>query len=302
MPKILVSDSIDESGLAILRERAEVTFDPEIKPEPLVTAVGGYDALVVRSRTKVTAQVIGAGEQLRVIGRAGVGLDTIDVAAAKARGITVLNSPFAASVAVAELTLGLMLALARRIPLADAGLKRGDWLKKQLVGDELCGKTLAVVGIGNIGTAVVERARAFGMRAIAVDPYLTPDQIRQRGAEPVALDVALAEADYLTLHAPLASDTQGLLGREQLAKMKDGARLICAARGGLVDEDALADALDSGKLAGAGLDVFANEPPGLTRLVQHPQVIGTPHVGAMTREAQEKAAVDIARKVLDALQ
>jgi len=298
---ILVADTIFSAGLDLLHGSADVTYSPEITAADLVKNIAPFEGLIVRSRTKVTADVIQAARKLRVIGRAGVGLDTIDREAARARGISVLNTPMAPTVAVAELTLGLMLALARSITTADAAMKRGEWIKKDLMGGELFGNTLGVIGIGRIGTAVVERARAFGMNAIAADPYRTPEEIHWRGAEAVGLEQVLAQADYLTIHTPLTPDTRGLLGREQIARMKEGAYLICTARGGLVDEEALADALEAGRLAGAALDVFAVEPPSLTRLVGNPKVICTPHIGAMTREAQQKAAVDIARQVLEAL-
>lgn len=301
-PNILVADAIARAGLELLKHQANVTYKPDITTETLKACIARYDALIVRSRTRVTADLIEAAEKLRVIGRAGVGLDTIDVKAARSRGIIVLNTPLASTVAVAELTLGLMLALARAILTADINMKQGKWLKTQLIGSELHAKTLGVIGLGRIGTAVAERARAFGMKILAVDPYLTSAQIRQRGAEPANLNQMLAQADFVTIHVPLTDDTRALLGPEEIARMKEGARLVCCARGSIVDEEALADALDSGHLAGAALDVFATEPPGFTRLVQHPNVIATPHIGAMTCEAQEKAALDIAEQVLKILQ
>ncbi|MFQ5575713.1 MAG: hydroxyacid dehydrogenase [Anaerolineae bacterium] len=301
LPKILVADAIAPAGVTLLAQTADVTYRPEITPDALRECIADYHGLIVRSRTRVTADLIRVARRLRAIGRAGVGLDTIDLKAARNRGIIVLNTPFASTVAVAELTIGLMLALARTITTADAGMKQGDWLKKQLVGNELFGKTVGIIGIGRIGTAVVERAKAFGMKAVAVDPYLTSSQILQHGAEPVTMKRVLAEADYLSVHTPLTADTRKLLGPAEIDRMKEGARLICCARGRIVDETALADALDSGKLAGAALDVFATEPPGFSRLVQHPRVIATPHIGAMTREAQEKAATDIAEQMLKIL-
>ena len=301
-PEILVADSIFGAGLELLETAANVTYAPDISPEALLDAVPPYHALVVRSRTKVTAQVIEAGRNLRVIGRAGVGLDTVDREAAKARGLTVLNTPEAPTVAVAELTLGLMLCLARGIAIADAGMKGGEWLKQKLLGGELFGNTLGVIGVGRIGSAVVERARAFGMNPIGSDPFRTAEEIHWRGAEPMSFERVLSDSDFLTVHTPLTPDTRGMIGREQLSRMKPGAFLICTARGGIVHEDALADALETGNLAGAALDVYAVEPPGRSRLVSNPKVICTPHIGAMTREAQQKAAVDIARQVLLALE
>ncbi len=298
-PKILVADTIAPAGVELLKQSAAVIYKPDITAETLEATIAQYDGLIVRSRTRVTAKLIHLAQKLRVIGRAGAGLDTIDVKTARSCGIKVFNTPLASTVAVAELTLGLMLALARAIPTANAHMKQGRWPKKQLMGSELSGKTLGVIGLGHIGTSVTERAKVFGMRVIALDPYLASDCIRQRGATPTDMDLMLAEADYLTIHVPLTDDTRSLLGAAEIARMKDGACLICCARGFIVDENALVEALDSGKLAGAALDVFAIEPPGATRLVQHPKVIATPHIGAMTREAQEKAALDIARQVLN---
>ncbi len=300
-PTVLVADAIAPAGVDRLEQSARVLYQPDISPEALKKTIARCDALIVRSRTRVTADLIFAAPKLRVIGRAGVGLDTIDTDAARSRGIPVVNTPLASTVAVAELTLGLMLALARRIPEADAGMKRGEWLKRYLMGGELSGKTLGIIGLGRIGMAVAQRAAAFGMRLIAFDPYLSARQIEERGAEAVNLARLLQESDYVSLHVPLTDDTYGLLGAPQLAQMKTGANLVCCARGKIIREDALADALDAGKLAGAALDVFAVEPPGYSRLAQHPKVIATPHIGAMTREAQEKAALEIVEQVLAVL-
>ncbi|HEY85602.1 MAG TPA: hydroxyacid dehydrogenase [Chloroflexi bacterium] len=300
-PNVLVADAIAPAGVERLEQSARVAYQPDISPETLKKTIARYDALIVRSRTRVTADLIFAAPKLRVIGRVGVGLDTIATDAAWSRGIPIVNSPSASTVAVAELTLGLMLSLARRIPEADAGMKRGEWLKRSLMGSELSGKTMGIIGLGRIGMAVAQRAAAFGMRLIAFDPYLSSGQINERGAEAANLARLLQESDYLSLHVPLTDDTYGLLGARELAQMKNGANLICCARGKIIDENALADALDAGKLAGAALDVFAVEPPGYSRLVQHPKVIATPHIGAMTREAQEKAALEIVEQVLAVL-
>ncbi|HEY4667316.1 MAG TPA: hydroxyacid dehydrogenase, partial [Anaerolineales bacterium] len=260
------------------------------------------DALIVRGRTKVTAEVIrSAGPRLKVVGRAGVGVDNIDLEAARARGLTVVNAPEAATVAVAELTLGMMLALARQIPLADAGMRRAEWSKSELHGSELSGKTLGIIGVGRIGAAVASRAAAFGMRVLGHDPLLSDSELQRRGTEPFSFDGLLRESDYICLHLPLTSETRGLIGRETLKKVKPGARLISAARGGIVDEAAVLEALEAGQLAGVALDVFAEEPPGELPLRQHPNVVLTPHIGAQTREAQSNAAKDIASEVLAAL-
>jgi len=299
--RILVSDGLADDGLALLRSAGEVTLDPKISAAELLAVIPEYHALVVRSRTKVTAQVVQAGKHLEVIGRAGVGVDNIDVAAALAQGITVVNSPLAASVAVAEHTLGLMLALARMIPAADASLKQGHWEKSAFMGSELSGKTLGLIGIGRIGALVAERAIAFGMSVLAYDPYLTPAQIRERRAEPATFDEVLARSDTISLHLPLTRETQKLIGSAQIAQMKKGARLIGAARGGVIDEDALRAALDAGALAGAALDVFAFEPPPPDGIAAHPKVIATPHIGAQTLEAQARAGLSIAEEVIAVL-
>ena len=299
--RIFVSDGLAPEGLALLKTAGEVTADNKITAEALAAVLPEYDALVVRSRTKVNAALLAAGPKLKVIGRAGVGVDNIDVAAAVAQGVVVVNSPMAASVSVAEHTLGLLLALARQIPAADAVLKQGKWEKSSFMGVELAGKTLGLLGLGRIGALVTNRAAAFGMAVTAYDPNLTPDQIRERGAEPADFNTVLAAADYLSLHLPLTRETTGLLGADQFALMKKGARLVCAARGGVVDEAALRAALDSGQLAGAALDVFAQEPPAPGSIATHPKVIATPHVGAQTHEAQNRAGLAIAEEVLAVL-
>ncbi|HJW84261.1 MAG TPA: hydroxyacid dehydrogenase [Anaerolineae bacterium] len=300
--RILVSDGLSEAGINLLRMVGEVTLSPKITAAELLAALPEYHALVVRSRTKVTAPVIAAGARLRVIGRAGVGVDNIDVAAAVARGITVVNSPLAASVAVAELTLGLMLALARQIVAADASLKQDRWEKSAFMGSELYGKTLGLIGLGRIGAEVARRAIAFGMSLVAYDPYLSDEHIRERGARPAPFNGVLAGSDYISLHLPLTAGTRGLIGLAQIAQMKPGARLVCLARGGVIDEEALRAALDSGRLAGAALDVFVAEPPAPGGIATHPQVIATPHIGAQTAEAQSRAGLAIAEEVMAVLQ
>lgn len=299
--KIILTDGLEENGKAILRAGAEVTERNGITAEELLTEIGMYHAMIVRGRTKVTAAVFDAAPNLKVVGRAGVGVDNIDLAAAKAHGVTVVNSPLATTVAVAELTLGLMLALVRDIPRADATMKAGKWLKKEFEGVELWGKTLGVIGCGRIGSAVVQRAKAFEMQAIGYDPLISPEEVTQRGMTPVSLDELLARSDMITMHLPLTAQSRGILNREAFEKMKEGVLIICAARGGVVDEEALLEALNSGKVAGAGLDVFATEPPGATALVTHPKVVVTPHIGAQTAESQQRAAEDISTEVLAAL-
>jgi D-3-phosphoglycerate dehydrogenase / 2-oxoglutarate reductase len=299
--KILLTDGLEENGKEILRKSAEVVENPTISADELLKVVGEYDALIVRGRTKVNAAVLAAGTKLKVVGRAGVGVDNIDLVAAKEHKITVVNSPLATTVAVAELTMGLMLSAVREIARADAGLKAGNWLKKGLEGTELYTKTLGVIGYGRIGSAVAQRAKAFEMNVVGYDPFLPADQIKARGAEPVSLDELLAQSDFITMHLPLTDQTRSMLNDAAFAKMKKGVYIICAARGGVIDEAALLAALNSGKVAGAALDVYATEPPGVTELVSHPKVVGTPHIGAQTVEAQTRAAHDISEEVLAAL-
>ena len=294
--RVLVTDGLSEEGLRLLRDQAEV-----IESESL-QALGESDALVVRGRTKVTAEVLGqVSPKLRVIGRAGVGVDNIDLESAKSRGITVVNAPQAVTVAVAELTIGLMLSLSRHIPAADASMRRAEWRKSELKGSELFEKTLGIVGVGRIGAAIAERARAFGMKVLGYDALVPDEELRNRGVEPTDLDALLGASDYVSLHLPLNKETRGMFSSETLGKMKPGAHLVSVARGGIVDEQALLAALDSGHLAGAALDVFSKEPPGESPLLVHPRMVSTPHIGASTEEAQAKAGRDIATEVLAAL-
>lgn len=299
--KILITDGLDSNGIEILKKSAEVIEKPGITAEDLLKEVGEYDALIVRGRTKVIPAVIEAGAKLKVVGRAGVGVDNIDLAAAKGKGVTVVNSPLATTTAVAELAMALMLSAVREIARADSSMKAGKWLKKEFEGAELCGKTLGVIGFGRIGAAVAKRAAAFDVEILAYDPLVTADEITKRGGKPVSLDELLAKADLITMHMPLNADSKLMLNADAFVKMKKGVYIICAARGGVIDEAALLDALNSGKVAGAALDVFSAEPPGLTDLVAHPKVTATPHMGAQTVEAQSRAANDIAEEVLAAL-
>jgi len=299
---ILITDGLDESGQSILRASANVDDRNNISADDLLKAIPDYDGLIVRGRTKVTASVMEAASKLKVIGRAGVGVDNIDLVAAKKHNITVVNAPMSTTLAVAELTFGLMLALAREIPRADAGMKQGKWLKKELEGVELNGKTLGIIGYGRIGVELGKRASTFGMSVIAYDPLISEDEIKQRGAEPVSIQDLYAWSDFISLHLPLNVQTRDMVGPLAFSEMKAGVRIVCAARGGIIDESALVAALNSGKVAGAALDVFGLEPPGLTEAVSHPRVIATPHVGAQTVEAQSRASEDIAAEVLSALQ
>jgi D-3-phosphoglycerate dehydrogenase len=272
-----------------------------ISAEDLYTAITEFDALIVRGRTRVTPALMGAAPRLKVIGRAGVGVDNIDLEEARRRSVVVVNSPTATTVAVAELAFGLLLALAREIPRADAAMKQGNWLKKELEGIELSGKTLGIIGYGRIGMELGRRAAAFGMNVIAYDPFVQESEIRAGGADSVSLQDLFAWSDFISLHLPYDVQSRDLVGPMAFGQMKPGVRIVCAARGGILDEAALLNALNSGQVAGAALDVFGVEPPGSTELVGHARVIATPHIGAQTAEAQTRAAEDIAHEVLAAL-
>lgn len=304
MPRynILISDGLDTRGQSILRGSANVDYRESTTAEELLKVMIDCDALVVRGQTRVTTQVLEIAPRLKVVGRAGVGVDNIDLEAAKRHNVTVVNAPASTTVAVAELAFGLLLAVARDMPRADATMKQGQWLKKQFEGVELNGKTLGILGFGRIGIEVSRRANAFGMNVIIYDPNVTEHELEHGSAEPVSLQDLFAWSDFISLHLPLNVQTRDLIGPMALAEMKDGVRIISTARGGIIDEAALLAALNSGKVAAAGLDVFEKEPPGLTELVSHPRVIATPHIGAQTAEAQSRAAEDIASEVLAALE
>jgi len=302
--RVLVSDPLAERGLAILQEDHAIQVDVKLKlpPAELKQLIGQYDALVVRSGTQVTRDVIEAATKLKVIGRAGAGLDNVDVEAASKRGIIVMNAAGGNTIATAEHTFALLMSVARNVPQACASLKGGKWDRTKYQGVELYRKTLGVVGLGRIGCEVARRAAAFGMQVIAFDPFLSPDRIREMEVEPVALPDLLKRMDYLTVHTPLTDETRGLIGDAQFALMKKGARIVNCARGGIIDEGALVRAIKSGLVAGAALDVFVEEPPPAGHeLLALPQVIVTPHLGASTEEAQLSVALDIAAGVRDAL-
>jgi D-3-phosphoglycerate dehydrogenase len=299
--KILLTDGLNEKGQGILKAAAEVDDRNGISAEELVEIIPQYDALIVRGRTKVTEKIMRAATKLKVVGRAGVGVDNIDLPAAQSCQITIVNSPVATTIAVAEHAMALMLSLVRSVPTADAAMKSGQWIKKQLVGTELHGKVLGIIGMGRIGSAVGERAAAFGMQVLGYDPYLQDDEIQARGAKPVDLMALYACSDVISLHLPLSPDTQNMIDGQVFRHMKRGVRLICAARGGIINESALLAALESGQVAGAALDVFWDEPPGSTALVAHANVVATPHIGAQTSEAQIRAAEDISNEILAAL-
>lgn len=299
--RILIADQLDPTGLEMLRkDGADVHQLAKEERERLPEILADFDALVVRSATKVTADLLRAGKRLKVVGRAGIGVDNVDVAAATELGILVVNAPTANLTSATEHTFALLLALARRIPLADASTKAGGWDRK-ITGVELQGKTLGVVGFGRIGQKVADRARGFEMQIAAYDPFLDPAAARKMQVELLSLDELLARADVVTLHTPFTPETRNLINRERLALMKPGALLVNCARGGILDEEALLEALESGHLGGAALDVFAEEPPTDLRLVRHPKVVATPHLGAQTHEAQERISRETAEMVLAAL-
>ena len=297
--KVLISDKAAKECKRKLEEfrGIEVVEKNGLDPASLLREVTGYEALIVRSATKVTREVLQAGKKLKVVGRAGAGVDNIDVKAAAELGIVVMNTPGGNSAAVAELTIALMFALSRSISRADAAMKQGQWLKKELEGRELGGKTLGLVGIGNVGAIVSRLARAIGMNVLAYDPYVSADRAREVGAELSGLDAVLAGSDYLSVHVPKTKETGGLLNAAALSKAKRGMYLVNCARGGIVVEKDLLGALESGQVAGAGLDVYDEEPPKDSALARHPRVVATPHIGAATEEAQVVVAVMIADQV-----
>jgi D-3-phosphoglycerate dehydrogenase / 2-oxoglutarate reductase len=298
MPRILVTEKIADGGLQNLRDAGhEVDVQEGLAADELLGAVKGAHALIIRSATQVTADVLAAGTDLVVVGRAGIGLDNVDVAAATARGVMVVNAPQSNILSAAEHTMALLLAQARNIPQASAALKDGRWERSRWTGVELADKTLGVIGLGRIGKLVAQRAHAFGMHLVAYDPFVSPDRARQLNIELLSLDELVAVADFVTLHVAKTPETMGLIGAELLAKAKPGIRIINVARGGIVDEAALADAIRSGHVGGAALDVFAAEPTTESPLFDLDQVVVTPHLGASTHEAQDKAGDTIAEQV-----
>ncbi len=303
--KILVCDGLEKTGVDILAAAEGFTVDekPNLKPEEIAEIIGDYDGLIVRSKTKVTAALIEHAANMRVIGRAGTGVDNIDVAAATRRGIVVMNAAAGNTVTTAEHTWAMLMALARQIPQAAASTKAGKWEKNKFLGVELLNKTLGIIGVGRIGSTVAARARAFGMQVLAYDPYFTKEVARELGFEMTSFEEIYARADFITLHTPLTDETRNIINADSLAKMKDGVRIVNCARGGLIDELALADAVRSSKVAGAALDVFEKEPtPTDNPLLGLDNVICTPHLGASTQEAQLGVATLIAEQLLDYLQ
>lgn len=300
--RVLICDPLAENGINLLREHAQVDDRAGISAEELATIISKYDALVVRGRTKVTAELLERAAKLKIIARAGVGVDNIDWQAAAKLGIPVVNTPTATTIAVAEHTLALLLTLARRIPQANASLKSGLWEKKSLIGMELAGKTMGIIGAGRIGQAVAARVQSFKMDVLGYDPLVPDADLKLQGITPIPLDALYARADMISVHTPLNEETTGMIDATAFAKMKPGAIIISTARGGIVDEAALLENLTSGHIAGAALDVFENEPPGKSRLVSHPNLIATPHIAAQTGEAQARAAQHAAEEIIRRLE
>ena len=301
--KVLVSDNLSELGVKILRDAEGIEVDVKVglSPEELKEVIGEYHGLAVRGATKVTADVIAAATNLKVVGRAGTGLDNVDIPAASKRGIVVMNTPGGNTVTTAEHTLSMMMALVRNIPQANASMKQAKWEKKKFSGMEIFNKTLGVVGLGKIGSVVSDRAMGLGMHVIAYDPFLSEEQAKQMGIRVGSLDEVFKEADIITLHVPLTDETRGVINAKNIAKMRNGVRIVNCSRGPVINEDDLADAIESGKVAGAAIDVYSVEPPGKTRLISLDQVICTPHLGASTQEAQDNVAIAVADQIRDYL-
>ena len=303
-PRVLVSDELSETAVQIFRDRGvEVDFQPKLgkDKDKLAEIIGNYDGLAIRSATKATEKLIEAATNLKVIGRAGIGVDNVDIPAASRRGIIVMNTPFGNSITTAEHAIALMFAVARQLPAADSSTQAGKWEKSKFMGVEITGKTLGVIGAGNIGSIVCSRALGLKMHVLAYDPFLSPERAQEMGVTKVELDELLAQADFITLHVPMTDKTRGILNAENLAKTKKGVRIVNCARGGLVDEAALADAIKSGHVAGAGFDVFEVEPATESPLFGLPNVVCTPHLGASTTEAQENVALQVAEQMSDYL-
>lgn len=298
--KVLVSDALSEVGVKIFQETPGIEVDviTGLYPEELKEIIGKYDALVIRSATKVTEDIIMAASNLKVIGRAGIGLDNVDIPVASRQGIVVMNTPYGNTITTAEHTIAMIMALSRNIPQATASLKDGKWEKKKLKGRELFNKTLGLIGAGNIGGIVADRAKGLKMKVIIYDPYIKPETIEELDVESVSLAELLKRSDYVTIHTPKTDETKNLINKETLAKMKKGAMLINCARGGIVNEDDLYEALKSGHLWGAAIDVFSTEPPGKNKLLELNNFICTPHLGASTSEAQVNVARDVAEQIV----
>src|SRR5687767_9711606 len=301
-PKVLISDKMDPNAARIFEERGcDVDVKPGMTPDELKAVIGEYDGLAIRSATKATKDIIDAATNLKVIGRAGIGVDNVDIPYASAKGIVVMNTPFGNSITTAEHAIALMFALARQLPEANAQTQDGKWPKNDFMGVEVTGKTLGLIGAGNIGSIVADRALGLRMKVIAYDPFLSPERAVELGVEKVELEQLLARADFITLHTPLTDQTRNILSRENLARTKKGVRIVNCARGGLIDEEALKEGLDSGHIAGAALDVFVTEPAREHALFGTPNFVATPHLGASTNEAQVNVALQVAEQMADFL-
>ena len=301
-PRVLISDKLSPAAVQIFKDRGvEADVNTGLSKEELLKIIGDYDGLAIRSATKVDKDVLAAARRLKVVARAGIGVDNVDIPSATAAGVIVMNTPFGNSITTAEHAIAMMFALARELPTADASTQAGKWEKNRFMGVELFGKTLGLIGCGNIGGIVADRAIGLKMKAIAFDPFLSPERAVELGVEKVELDELLARADFITLHTPLTDKTRNILSREALAKAKKGVRIINCARGGLVDEQALREALDSGQVGGAAFDVFVTEPAKENALFGAPNFIATPHLGASTAEAQENVALQVAEQISDYL-
>lgn len=304
MPKVLIADSIHQAGVDLLRAQADLTVEVALRlpPAELLQRIADCEALIVRSDTQVTADVLEAGAHLQVVGRAGVGVDNIDLEAATRRGVAVVNAPTGNTMAAAEHTIALLLALARHVPQADASLKRGEWRRSDFMGVEVRGKVLGIIGLGRVGSQVARRALGLDMRVVAFDPFVAAERASRQGIElATTLDVLLEQSDFLTVHTPMTKGNRSLLGPREMAHLKPGVRLLNVARGGLIDEAALLSAVEDGRVAGAALDVFSQEPPEQDSLVAHPRIITTPHLGASTTEAQAEVAKEVVEQVLAVL-
>ena len=302
MPKVLISDKMDPKAAQIFRERGvEVDEITGKTPDELAAMIGDYDGLAIRSSTKVTKAILDAATNLKVVGRAGIGVDNVDIPAASAKGVVVMNTPFGNSITTAEHAIALMFALARDLPEADKSTQAGKWEKNRFMGVEMTSKTLGLIGAGNIGSIVADRAQGLRMKVIAFDPFLSPERAIELGVEKVDLDDLLARADFITLHTPLTDQTRNILSRDNLLRTKQGVRIVNCARGGLIDEAALKELLDSGHIAGAALDVFVTEPATTSPLFGTPNFISTPHLGASTGEAQVNVAIQVAEQMADYL-
>src|SRR5512136_2688479 len=300
MKRVLVSDPLSKRGLEILERAKNLEYDLKtgLSPEELKKIIPEYDGIIVRSETKLKGDIIEAGKRLKVIGRAGIGLDNVDLPAATKKGIVVMNTPQENAIAAAEHTIAMILSISRKIPQATASMKAGKWEKKKFMGVELYNKTLGLIGIGVIGTIVVDRARALKMKVIGYDPFLSKEVAEKKGFELVSLDELLARSDFITVHTPLTDETRSLIAKEAMTKMKKGVILVNCARGGIINEKDLYDAIQAGKVAGAALDVFEKEPAIGNPLLELESVISTPHLGAATEEAQENVSIAIAQQIV----